>query len=318
MMLAPMIVGGIGTFWIVYSKIIEELMKPCSLANTILSQIRMEGNMTLAISLIDQLPRMRRKSSKNLPSEYSVRLWGSTETVNTNFSTANTRMVGRNMIVCMDENGGCNIFSNQKVENTTNTTIMSLVQSKRLKGGMICEPYGFYTWMRQLDESHTVDLSLLLQQQQQKQLQRKQKQQLNVSGTYRYVFRDYWNFEESLTLAKRLGSIRILKLRGQKGKPTELILHRNGSCTLTDFYVVNNFVPMTITWEGRLINGTISWYRTFIRKGWKWWGMTIDRPYMAERNRQQPWKVSLPLGSKNGGVLILERKCIGRLVFVRG
>jgi hypothetical protein len=167
-------------------------------------------------------------------------------------------------------------------------------------GQMVYEPFQYHLWMCSLKDHVPA------------------KQSLNISGTYWYAFRDYWNFEEAGALEIRWGSIKLLKLRGQRGRPSRLVVNDNRECTLTDFYVINGIVPMYIQWEGELNHDdTITWTRTLIRKGWKLWGKTIDRPPIAEKYRKQPWKLSLPCNDETGDVLILERKGIGRLAYAK-
>jgi hypothetical protein len=314
-MIALPLLATIGA-WVVYSKILDVLMNRCSTANTIVSQIRKEGNMTLMKTLIGDLPAIKRPRSSlsdddSLFSDFDSRLWGSSDDANVSRNT-DVRMLGKKMILCVDENGGICLRTNQMLDDTS--TLRSLITQSKLRRRqlqIISDPFEFYIWLQQLTDSRIIDLPKLSHQQQQPP---------NVSGTYKFCFRDYWNFEESRALTKRLGSIRLLKLRAQQRKPPEFVINEeDGSCTLTDFHVINGVVPMAITWEGKLDtnSGIISWSRTFIRKGWEWWTFTMDRPPMAEKYRQQPWKVSLPASCTNGDVLIFERHGVGRLVYAR-
>lgn len=301
------VAGGLGS-WIVYSRFVKIAVAPAARCNAIISQTRSDANATLMAQLAGPLPSRR----PFLTDSYDACIWRPSEaaiqrnpycsklrdeTVTSGTDGAVEKLLGTHMIL----RGDGSIFADKPIPQVS---LRNLIGSKH-KGKIVKEPFQFRTWMEALARSKPVTTA---------------KQSRKISGKYSYSFRDYWNFEECCSLEAMRGSINILKLRGQRNRPTELIIDEGtGACTLTDYYVYKAVIPMYIQWKGTLRNGTITWNHTMLHKGWKrWlWGRTVDRPPMSEKFRQQPWIVSLPTDDTTGDLIVLNRVGIGRLLFAR-
>jgi hypothetical protein len=265
MLIPPLLrfAGGLGV-WAAYSQVLQAVVVgSISRRIAIISQTRPEGNTTVLHTLANDLP----VTEKDISAAFPVYVWGS---CSNNVPRQNsegeliTRKLGKNMILCTHNNeDGVDIYARQyNVHHVA--SLRELIASNR-KGQIIAEPFQFHLWTCALKERVSA------------------KHSPKISGTYWYAFRDYWNFEEAGALEIRWGSMKLLKLRSQRGRPSRLVVNDNRACTLTDFYVINGIVPMYIQWEGELNDETITWTRTSIRKGWKQWGKTIDRPPLAEK-----------------------------------
>eukprot|EP00545_Synedropsis_sp_CCMP1620_P001054 CAMPEP_0119003740 /NCGR_PEP_ID=MMETSP1176-20130426/740_1 /TAXON_ID=265551 /ORGANISM="Synedropsis recta cf, Strain CCMP1620" /LENGTH=294 /DNA_ID=CAMNT_0006955365 /DNA_START=113 /DNA_END=997 /DNA_ORIENTATION=+ len=288
----------------IYSHVIKLAVQPAARCNAIISQTRPEGgNTTLMTQWAETLPSRRESSSSN---DYFTHVWGPSGALlvgqnksdsSTSSTSSSEKLLGKHMV--LREDGS--IFADRAIPQDS---LRTLVGSKR-KGAIVKEAFQFRTWMEAL--SRSVPLT-------------NEQQHHKISGKYEFYFRDYWNFEEAFSLEVMRGSIQALKLRGQRKRPTELIIdEKTGNCTMTDYYVFNGVIPMYIRWKGSLERDTITWTHTMLHKGWKrWWGTTVDRPPMAEKFRQQPWIVRLPADDDSSGdLIVLERTGSGRLVFAR-
>lgn len=300
------VAGGLGA-WMLYSHGVKLAVEPASICNTIIAETRAPegGNVTLMNQLAVSLPINKHDPDNHI---FSTHIWSpptqgfsSPERhhpqENKVSSKANSfgKKMGKHMILRRDGS----VFSDQKIPKES---LRTLVGSKH-KGKLVKEPFQFRTWLEALTRS--VPLS-------------DTKQHTNMSGVYSFSFRDYWNFEEAASLALMRGSIRALKLREQRKRPTQLVIEEDGNCTMTDYYVINGVIPLWIEWKGYLHDNTITWTRTKLQKGWKrGWGTTLDRPAISERMRKQPWIVSVPVDDDSGELLILERAGSGRLVFAK-
>jgi hypothetical protein len=151
-------------------------------------------------------------------------------------------------------------------------------------------------------------------------------------GSYRFCYRDYVNHEETLGLLCQRWSIERFLFR--PARAAELVVcttaaaaaaaPNNGSasnleqtCSLRERGVMLGFLPVSITWEGRVTTVStsqsdigdsddagcsssetsaiaIEWDTTQLRMGWKMIGTTIDRPPAAEKLRVDPWQIKLP------------------------
>ena len=303
------LVGGLGT-WILYSQIVKMALQPAVRINTIVSQTRPEGNVTHLLELASTLPDTKHVDAFL----YTTSVWGgireratsdssnATNTCNNSRSSQPVKKLGKYLILKSSNGSGTNnaednypiILASCKVPKES---LRMLVQSKPI-GKLVTEPFTFRVWMEALADTVPATTSF------------------RPHGTYYFTFRDYWNFEEAMGMELSYGSIRMLKLR-RKGH-SQLNIDVEGNCTLTEGFYFNGFIPMYITWEGRLSHDTITWTHTMIRKGWSRIGTTIDSPPIAERLRQQPWYIRMPSNDDSGDLLVLERKDIGRLVFARG
>jgi hypothetical protein len=301
MMIQPLLqfVGGISA-WVFYSQLVKLSVVPTARRTTIISQTRPEGNRTLLKILMNDIVSLQ--DDDVLLSDYRFHIWGlgSDRRPSARYGHKEeivVKKLGKNMVLCTNrQRSTIDIYANQELQQ--NTTLRELVSSTR-KQNLVTDPFQFALWMQVLKKR--VNL----------------KPSSNISGSYCLAFRDYWNFEEAYGLETRRGSMKLLNLRAQRGRPSLLQVANNGNCTLTDFYVIHGIVPMRIQWEGQLRRDTMVWTRTFIRKGWDLAGTTIDRPPLAEMFRKQPWKIKLPQQDQEGDLLILEREGIGHLVFAR-
>lgn len=278
--------GGLGT-WMLYSQIVKVAVQPAARNNAIVSQTRLEGNATIMQQLAEPIPSRQIDASI-----YDTLVWGTHDVC----SGSNVKKLGKYLILDFSpDDDSLSIFASCKIPEES---LRTLVGSKR-KGRDVTNPFHFRVWMEALADNVPI------------------KQTFNLLGKYCYSFRDYWNFEEAGGMERSYGSIRMLKLRSNRNRPSELIVHETGNCTLTDYCFIYCIVPMYIQWEGQANDDTIMWSRTMMRKGWKRLGRTIDRPPMAEKFRQEPWLVRMPSQDESGDLIVLERKGIGRLAFAR-
>jgi hypothetical protein len=292
------VVGGLGA-WMLYSHAVQISVEPASKCNAIIAQTRVPegGNITLMAQMAASLPVKKHSDDDRV---FSTHIWspsGHPQKGNVELEAESVdKVLGKHMILRQDGS----VLSDRKIPQDS---LRALVGSKR-KGKLVTEPFEFRTWMEALTRSVPLIAT---------------KEHTNISGLYSFSFRDYWNFEEAASLEVMHGSIRALKLRGQRKRPTELIIEEDGNCTMTDYYVIKGVIPLFIQWKGTLLDATISWTHTKLQKGWKhgWWGITLDRPPMAEMLRKQPWTVSLPIDDDSGELLVLERTGSGRLVFAK-
>ena len=268
--------------WMFYSRMLREAMEPVSRQNTIISQTRPEGNFTLMLELAHELPDVEDMS------DFDVHIWG--DKVN---ERSIVKQIGSDMIFVRDQDGKSGIYANREI--TQDKSLRQLVKSNG-PNKIVVDTLQFRLWIETMLRTTEPSRSL--------------------SGKFHYSFRDYWNFEESWTLEVTRGSIRMLALRNRRAG--ELVIREDGTCILNEFHWMYGIVPLRLQWDGHMNGNVITWDKTLFHKGWSFLGRTIDRPPLAEKFRQEPWIILVPLDEDDSDdLIVIERQGLGRHVWAK-
>ena len=136
-----------------------------------------------------------------------------------------------------------------------------------------------------------------------------------VEGSYLFCHRDYVNSEELRIMMRSRGGIQgfLLKLC----RPDAIDIGKDSKCVMTEKFKLLNVLPIFITREGKLEDGTINWYTSSLRLGWKKIGKYFDKPSALEKIGKDPWHISTPKEDPTGDILRFDREGKGHLVFAR-
>jgi hypothetical protein len=155
---------------------------------------------------------------------------------------------------------------------------------------------------------------------------------------YTFCFRDYVNWEELNAILSRRWGLERLLLRARRCG--HLSVDSVKKCRLTEWFAVLGVVPLQIEWDGEIRHdppadaststnpSAIHWTSTRLRLGWKnrWLGKTIANPPVAEKLRQEPWALYVPVANGNGefngnsddmNIVVLHRLGSGNIVYAR-
>jgi hypothetical protein len=137
----------------------------------------------------------------------------------------------------------------------------------------------------------------------------------DVKGTYLFCHRDFANHEELMSMMWKRGGIELLLMKQcDRGL---LVIDEDLRCAHTQDTKLLNIIPLLITWEGKLEDGSIRWHTSSLTLGWESFGRHFDRPPAAEKLRKDPWHVSTPGGDPTGDILSCEREGKGKLLFAK-
>ena len=130
---------------------------------------------------------------------------------------------------------------------------------------------------------------------------------------YKFVFRDYVNYEEGRAMSASRGGLQWLILR--MPSPTRLEIRADGTVIMRDT-LVGLGVPLSCDWVGKLdaTASRVDWELTTARIGWRRFGLLKERPPNAEAIRKAPWLVKYH-SSSAAVCLRFVRVGTGSLVF---
>ena len=141
----------------------------------------------------------------------------------------------------------------------------------------------------------------------------KDQKDAKVEGSFSFCYRDYVNHEELMGMMWTRGGI-----EGFLFKPScadVLTVDKDAKCTLKASSKLFRIIPISITWEGKLEEGTINWTTTSLTMGWESFGKFFDKPAAAEKLRKDPWIISTLKDERD--ILCFDREGKGNLVFAR-
>jgi hypothetical protein len=137
----------------------------------------------------------------------------------------------------------------------------------------------------------------------------------SIEGSFTFCHRDYVNHEELMGMMwKRYG------IEGFLFKPSRadvLVVDKDSKCVMTAQSKLFRFIPISITWKGKLEDGSINWYTTSLTMGWESFGKFFDKPAAAEKLRKDPWHISIPQDDSSCDILCFNREGKGHLVYAK-
>ena len=136
-----------------------------------------------------------------------------------------------------------------------------------------------------------------------------------IEGSYSFCHRDYVNHEELMGMMWKRGGIEGFLFKPSRSDVATI--DNKGKCVLSAQSKLFRFIPISISWEGKLENGTIHWYTSSLTLGWEGFGKIFDKPAAAEKLRKDPWHISVPKDDSTGDILCFDREGKGHLVFAK-
>lgn len=183
----------------------------------------------------------------------------------------------------------------------TDLTLRELVSEKSTMIEIEEDVFKRMNWSKRIDECVPI-----------KKTQIKKNQ---IEGSYSFCHRDYVNHEELMGMMWKRGGIESFLFKPSRAG--ELVVGKDLKCVLTERSKLFYIIPICITWEGTLKDGSIHWDTTSLMLGWENFGKLFDKPPAAERLRKDPWHISVPKNDSTGDILCFEREGKGHLVFAR-
>lgn len=193
------------------------------------------------------------------------------------------------------------IYARQK---PTNLSLRELVAEKTIMMEIEEDFFKRMNWSEKIEECVPI-----------KDQQKDKGSNPSIEGSFTFCFRDYVNHEELMGMMWTRGGIEGFLFKPSRAD--QVVIDKDSNCVLSASSKLFRIIPISITWKGKLEEGTINWYTTSLTMGWESFGKFFDKPAAAERLRKDPWHISIPKDDSTYDILCFNREGKGHLVFAK-